>query len=492
MEKINIFKAAHKGYVESSAEKTYIKDLRNDIHTIETEKNHVLERIGKIQFRLDKVLHKDVLEKSQILRQEKNREKQINNYIKDHNVERHREKMIQNQLKKELANSLATQNELTPEFIMQNIEEEAEVMKFLVKQKLPKELQLLKKKYQKLENISRMSITREYTNTLRNQVEQKSNQLQNLMEKLPTENSSFNDSQKSTVFRQQVAAIVEKKETAAELLNNIVFGDAILRGEELKQYVDKLKSKNLTYKQNRTELSSIRAEVADLMKMLEDLKSQEPNISVTIKQSNSTEELLGSQTSISGKGLTEILRTTEALKRAVNVNRDQLAPLTQRIKPLRERIEELKDESDSKKQFYNSVDMTLQTEISVFESKIREKEEVIVALEQDYKKFQLEYERAEFLLKKIQDTRSSKSNSKSELKEDMQKQIYERENLFKYLEQQAQALNNNQRHYKKQQELWNALNNILKIKLSCLKEIEENEKSGTLSIQKNIETFILN
>lgn len=82
-------------------------------------------------------------------------------------------------------------------------------------------------------------------------------------------------------FRQQAATVARNKEMAAEQLDQSTkelrdieqqirqkqdllqetVGGVILRGEELKQYVNMLRAKSSVYKQQRSELAALKARV---------------------------------------------------------------------------------------------------------------------------------------------------------------------------------------------------------------------------------------
>jgi hypothetical protein len=56
-------------------------------------------------------------------------------------------------------------------------------------------------------------------------------------------------------------------------------GDTVLRGEEFKRYVTKLRGRSSVYKRNRAELSALKAEAGVLTRTVEILRAQDEAIS---------------------------------------------------------------------------------------------------------------------------------------------------------------------------------------------------------------------
>lgn len=132
-------------------------------------------------------------------------------------------------------------------------------------------------------------------------------------------------------------------------------GEVILRGDELKQFVNTLRAKSNVYKQQRAELASVRAEGNDLQNTLDNLKAQDPSLG-TIGSDDDPSSLEPTafpsrpDSPIESRGMADLSRLVDGLTRAVVGAREKISPMSQQLRPLRERIAELKDECDSKKQ----------------------------------------------------------------------------------------------------------------------------------------------
>lgn len=196
--------------------------------------------------------------------------------------------------------------------------------------------------------------------------------MQRLIEARITERSHHNDN--LGPFRKQAEMIARNKETSADQLDQLskelkdvenqlidkqqqlqdTVGEVILRGDELKQFVNTLRAKSNVYKQQRGELAALRAESSDLQQTLDGLKAQDPSLAGSLlvdDDATSMEPMISRPESpIESRGITELSRLVDGLTRAVLGAREQLSPLSQQLRPLRERVAELKDERDSKKQ----------------------------------------------------------------------------------------------------------------------------------------------
>uniref|UniRef100_A0A182XVD4 IFT81 calponin homology domain-containing protein n=1 Tax=Anopheles stephensi TaxID=30069 RepID=A0A182XVD4_ANOST len=390
LETMNDFKDAHRAYEQSVHEGTQTRELRNDISAIETEIENVKKRIERTQARLDKVPQQELLlEAANSLRIEKERQKELLQQIDEQKQGLNRANMVHERLQKELHNAKMSVQGATPQNLMESIIEETQVLEFMVQQKLPQELNQRRSEVQTLQEvIDEPNISRGDLQDLQQKIDELNRDIQRLVEVRLAEYSTQNDT--LGPFRQQAAMVARNKEAAAEQLDQLTkelreverqlqdrqrqlqetVGEVILRGEDLKQFVNTLRAKSNVYKQQRAELAAVKAEVSDLTQTLENLKSQDPSLSTTLSQMTDDEAAsLGpsggldgasdvgegdggrrTESPITGRGMTELARLVDGLQRAVGAARERVTPLSQQLRPLRERVIELKDEMDSKKQ----------------------------------------------------------------------------------------------------------------------------------------------
>lgn len=365
------FKESHKDYEIAVQEGKKTRELRSDSAAIEGEIENVKKRIERLQSRLDKVPQQELLlEASKSLRTEKDQQKELQAQIDEQKQGLQKANALNERLHKDYHSiSLATQG-TTPQQMLDAIIEETQVLEFMVRQKLPNELIIRQTEVQILEEvIDEPNITRDYLADLQYKFDEVNNDVQRLMETKINEKSKQNDTLGLGPFRQQAALIARNKEAAAEQLDQITkelneienqlkdkqqrlqetVGEVILRGDDLKHFVSTLRAKSNVYKQQRTELASIKAEANDLIETLEGLRAQDPTLATNEEDATSMEPSRP-DSPVESRGITELSRLVDGLTRAVLSAREKLSPISQQMRPLRERIAELRDEAESKKQ----------------------------------------------------------------------------------------------------------------------------------------------
>ncbi|XP_053682142.1 intraflagellar transport protein 81 homolog [Sabethes cyaneus] len=526
------FKDAHRAYEQSVHEGAQTRELRSDISAIESEIENVKKRIDRTQTRLDKVPQQELLlEAANSLRIEKERQKELLSQIEEQKQALNRANMIHDRLQKDLHNAKLSVQGATPQNLMESLIEETQVLEFMVQQKLPQELLQRRSEVQTLQEvIDEPQITRSDLLELQNKVDELNREIQKHVEVRMADYNTQNDT--LGPFRQQAAMVARNKETAAEQLDQTTkelreidkqlqdkqrklqetIGEVILRGEELKQFVNTLRAKSNVYKQQRAELASVKAEVTDLTQTLENLKSQDPSLSSALSQVTdedtpsmaSSSSIPGSRPdspSIASRGITELARLVDGLQRAVTAARERLTPLSQQLRPLRERVIELKDEMDSKKQSYDALIATLNAESAVMQTKIAEAEKAIKTLEQHWQELQLEYERSELMLEKANEEivvsaeppgGESGGKPHASLKETLAQQIFEQETIGKRLQEDKITLQSGKARRQRQQEMWSDLRNLFDVKIRCFHDSKQRGPGGTLSVTRGgAETFTL-
>lgn len=368
------FKESHQNYELAVQEGKKTRELRSDSVAIEGEIENVKKRIERLQTRLDKIPQQELLlEAARSLRIEKDQQKELQTQIDEQKQGLQRASVLSERLQKEYQNMRMATQGTSPQQMLDAIIEENQVLEFMVKQKLPQELTVRQTEVQILQEvIDEPNITRDYLADLQYRVDEVGKEVQRLVEAKMNDKSQQNDTLGLGPFRQQAALIARNKETAAEQLDKLTkelndvesqlkekqqklqetVGEVILRGDDLKQFVNTLRAKSNVYKQQRTELASVKAEANDLVDTLDNLRAQDPTLAANEEDPSSLEPMMSRPDSppVESRGITELSRLVDGLQRAVLAAREKLAPMSQQLRPLRERLSELKDECDSKKQ----------------------------------------------------------------------------------------------------------------------------------------------
>ncbi|XP_053670813.1 intraflagellar transport protein 81 homolog [Anopheles nili] len=528
LQTMNDFKDAHRAHEQSVHEGTQTRELRNDISAIETEIENVKKRIERTQARLDKVPQQELLlEAANSLRIEKERQKELLQQIDEQKQGLARGTLVHERQQKELQNARMAVQGATPQNLMESIVEETQVLEFMVQQKLPQELLQRRSEVQTLQEvIDEPHIGRADLQDLQQKVDELSGEIQRLVEVRMAEHSTQNDT--LGPFRQQAAMVARNKEAAAEQLDQLTkelreterqllerqrqlqdtVGEVILRGEDLKQFVNTLRAKSNVYKQQRAELAAVKAEVGDLTQTLGNLKAQDPSLSAVLSQMTDDESGQGldpekatgrdaedtrPESPSSSRGMTELARLVDGLQRAVGGARERVTPLSQQLRPLRERVIELKDEMDSKKQSYDALIATLNAESATMQTKITESERAIHTLEQQWQELQMEHERSQLLLEKANEELSATGTTgRTSLKETLSQQILEQETSVKRLVEEKANLLASKNDRAQQLQMWSDLRKLFEVKIRCLHEGQQRGPGGTLSVSRGgAETFTL-
>ncbi|XP_031617272.1 intraflagellar transport protein 81 homolog isoform X2 [Contarinia nasturtii] len=465
------FKEAHKQYQKSMKENSQVRELRSDIDIIEMEKENVKKRIDRTQSRLDKLSNQElVLESAHALRIERERQKELKTQLEHQTQDIQRASTIHMRLQNEMKIARTNSMELSPQQIMNSLEEKTQVLQFMVEEKLPKEITAKKLELQAYEDvINERNINNQYLNNLQNQIDKLSRETKAISESRLVERESDN----LLPFRQQAATVIRIKETSAEQLDDLTksireidatiarkqaelkerVGETYLRGDDLKQYVNMLKAKSSVYKKQRAELSALEIEYKDLERTLEKLKDQHPSLYIpTTNQTNGSDDADNSGLPDDIKPLSDIANATPMdisrlvthLSKVVSSTRDEVSTLLHELQPLKERIMLLKDDCDEKKKTYNALQTQLNTEYALIQSEITETENSIKDLERTWKHLQ-----------------------------------------------EIQRLKNDKNNIGIQRSMWLDLNRLLSVKIECHRDAAEAGAGGILSVNKGAETFTL-
>ncbi|XP_015780699.1 PREDICTED: intraflagellar transport protein 81 homolog [Acropora digitifera] len=200
-----------------------------------------------------------------------------------------------------------------------------------------------------------------------------STEINSLIEKRMVRNDPIDD--KLSLFRQQASIIGRKKEAVAEKLQEAMDelsnaesefqkkkellkdseGSEVLKGDEFKRYVNKLRGKSTVYKKKRQELAEVRAEYGVLARTEEILRGkdetyQEQLASLEAKKGVSgyhdTQEELEKVSAIKseldeqkGKTLEDISELVRTLNATIADKKSALAPVIKELRPMRQKCQ---------------------------------------------------------------------------------------------------------------------------------------------------------
>ncbi|KAJ9594840.1 hypothetical protein L9F63_013877, partial [Diploptera punctata] len=527
---IEDFKTIHKEseMLKNSGYST--SELRADLEIMEREKNIVVKRIERMQHKVENIHNKDaMLEATHALRVER-REKSIANQKQEQqaalNQTEQRVQRLQQQLKEMRHAAMGA----TPKGLLQRLEEETNVNMYIVKQKLPKEIDTRSKEVDILQLVlSEPAMGRAELDALNTKIQAVNNEVNQLVERHLATNNPADD--KLAPFRQQAAIIARKKETTAEQLTELrsklsaleeelqekrnqlqeFAGDTVLRGEEFKRYVNKLRGRSSLYKRHRAELSALKAEAGVLTRTVEILKARDETIlrGLAVEEAQkgvsgfrATEERLvevsGEKANIDhekGQTLEEMSALVLELTQRIASKKAQLAPIIKELRPLREKCQELTAEYEQKKHIYDTTAAGLESATAKLEQEVRTLREEIRSSESKYHLLQAESvinqvkldQLAEEMRRYVGNTAGSEKTKS--LRDQLTQKINEQEKLSRQLKEDQRIVKENQANRSQQMKLWTDLQKLLECKKRCLEEAKQ--RSGTVHREKGAETLVL-
>ncbi|XP_027422618.1 intraflagellar transport protein 81 homolog isoform X2 [Bos indicus x Bos taurus] len=472
------FKTLHKECEQLKISGFSTAEIRRDISAMEEEKDQLIKRVERLKKRVETVQnHQRMLKIARQLRVEKEREEFLAQQKQEqknqlfHAVQRLQR--IQNQLKS-MRHAAA---DATPESLMKRLEEEIKFNSYMVTEKFPKELENKKKELHFLQKVgSEPAMGHSDLLELESKINEINTQINQLIEKKMMRNEPIEG--KLSLYRQQASIISRKKEAKAEELQEAkeklanlerevsvktsqtreYDGTEVLKGDEFKRYVSKLRSKSTVFKKKHQIIAEFKAEFGLLQRTEELLKQRHENIQ---HQLQTIEEKRG----ISGYSYTqEELERVSALKSEV----DEMKGRT--LDDMSEM--ELTQECDEKKSQYDSCAAGLESNRSKLEQEVRGLREECLQEESRYHYINCMIKNLEVQLRRATDemkayVSSDQQEKRKAIREQYTKNIAEQENLGKKLREKQKAVRESHGPNMKQAKMWHDFEQLMECKKQC-------------------------
>ncbi|XP_069789418.1 intraflagellar transport protein 81 homolog isoform X1 [Narcine bancroftii] len=518
------FKTLHKECEQLKNSGFSTAEIRRDINAMEEEKDQLIKRVERLKKRVDTVSnHQRMLEMARQLRVEKEREESLMQQKQEQkNQLFHAEQRLQ-RAQQQLKGLRQASADAKPESLMKRLDEEIKFNTYMVSDKLPKELESKKKTVHYLQKVvMEPAMGQSDLSELEAKIQEINIQINQLIEKRMMRNDPMDD--KLFLFRQQASIISRKKEARAEELQESreellslekeltqktsqardFDGTEVLKGDEFKRYVSKLRSKNTVYKKKRQELTELRAEYGVLQRTEEILKQRHEAVQQQLQVieakhgitgfSDTQEELervsaLKSELDeVKGRTLDEMSEMIKKLNTLIAEKKSALAPVIKELRPLRQKCQELTQEYEEKKALYDSCAAGLESNRSKLEQEVQGLREECGQEETRYhytnclrRIIERQIQRAADEMKLY--VSADLQERRKAIREQYNRNILEQENLGKKLREKQKAVRESHGPNMKQVKMWRDFEQLMECKKQCFLK-QQNQNSVGQVIQE--------
>ncbi|XP_023383921.1 intraflagellar transport protein 81 homolog [Pteropus vampyrus] len=510
-ELMEAFKTLHKECEQLKTSGFSTAEIRRDISAMEEEKDQLVKRVERLKKRVETVQnHQRMLKIARQLRVEKEREEFLAQQKQEqknqlfHAVQRLQR--VQNQLKS-MRHAAA---DAKPESLMKRLEEEIKFNSYMVTEKFPKELENKKKELHFLQKVvSEPAMGHSDLLELESKINEINAQINQLIEKKMMRNEPIEG--KLSLYRQQASIISRKKEAKAEELQEAkeklaslerevsvkttqtreFDGTEVLKGDEFKRYVSKLRSKSTVFKKKHQIIAEFKAEFGLLQRTEELLKQRHENIQ---HQLQTIEEKKG----ISGYSYTqEELERVSALKSEVDEMKGRtLDDMSEMVITHFLVFFELTQECDEKKAQYDSCAAGLESNRSKLEQEVRGLREECLQEESKYHYTNCMIKNLEVQLRRATDemkayVSSDQQEKRKAIREQYTKNIAEQENLGKKLREKQKAIRESHGPNMKQAKMWRDFEQLMECKKQCFLKQQSQTSIGQVIQEGGEDRLIL-
>ncbi|XP_020492080.2 intraflagellar transport protein 81 homolog [Labrus bergylta] len=502
------FKTYHKECEQLRTSGFSTAEIRKDIGSMEEEKDQLIKRVERLKKRVESVAsHQRMLEQARQLRVEKEREESLTHQKQEQKNQlfQAEQRLQRNQQQlKDLRQSSADSN---PESLMKRLEEEIRINSYMVSEKLPKELEGMRRTVQYLQKItSEPAMGQADLQELEDQIKGVDSQINQLIEKRMMKNDPMDD--KMALYRQQASIIIRRKESKAEELrearddlaaaerelkqrssqSQTSDGEEVIRGDELKRLVMKLRSKGTVFKKKRHEMAELKAEFGVLQRTEEILKQRHETVQEKLQTLEAEKGISGYSTTQEelervsaikseldekkGRTLDDMSEMVKKLNSLIVEKRSALAPIIKELRTLRQLGQELSQEYDEKKVQYESCTAGLESNRSKLEQEVKALREETVQEENRYHYINSMSEIIEMQIQRAAEemkayVSSDPQEKKKAIREVYLKNISEQELLGKKLREKQKVVRESHAANMEQMTLWRDLEQLMECKRQC-------------------------
>ncbi|XP_053135619.1 intraflagellar transport protein 81 homolog isoform X1 [Hemicordylus capensis] len=523
-ELMEAFKNLHKECEQLKTSGFSTAEIRKDITAMEEEKEQLIKRVERLKKRVETVQnHQRMLETARQLRVEKEREESLAQQKQEQkNQLFHAEQRLQ-RVQLQLKDMRHAAVDSKPESLMKRLEEETKFNSYLVSEKFPRELETKKQLLHLLQKVvAEPAIGQSDLNELETKINETNSEINQLIEKRMMKYEPIDS--KFSMYRQQASIISRKKaakaeelQAAKEEMSNLerqmlqksnqareLNGTEVLKGDEFKRYVVKLRSKSTLYKKKHLEIAEITAEYG-ILKRTEDLLMQRhkeiqqqlqaiedkkgiTGYSYTQEELERVSAVKSEVDEMKGRTLDNMSEMVKKLNAMVADKKSSLAPIIKDLRQLRRKCQELTQECQEKKTQYDSCAAGLESNRSALEQEVKVLHEECVQEESHYHNINCMKKMPEVLLQRAKDemktyVSSDPQERRKAIREQYSRMITEQENLGKKLREKQKAIRESHGPNLKQVKMWRDFELLMKCKKDCFLK-QQNQMSIEQVIQE--------
>ncbi|KAA8578912.1 hypothetical protein FQN60_017515 [Etheostoma spectabile] len=456
---------------------------RSDISAMEEEKDQLIKRVERLKKKVESVSnHQRMLEQARQLRVEKEREESLTHQKQEQKNQLFQAEQRLQRSQQQLKDVQQAAADADPENLMKRLEEEIKINSYMVSEKLPKELE-----------------------GMRRTIKEVDSQINQLIEKRMMRSDPMDD--KLTLYRQQASIIIRRKESKAEELQEAreklaavkrglrqrssqasSDGGEDIRGDELKRLVVKLRGKGTVVKKKRQEIAELKAEYGVLQRTEEILRQRHETVQQKLQTmeaekgisgySNTQEELervsaiKSELDEMKGRTLDDMSTMVKKLNSMIVEKKSALAPIIKELRSLRQQCQELNQEYEDKKAQYESCTAGLESNRSKLEQEVKALTEETAQEENQYHYINSMSEIIEMQIQRAADemkayVSSDPQEKKKAIREVYLKNISEQELLGKKLREKQKMVRESHSANMEQMMMWRDLEQLMECKRQC-------------------------
>ncbi|CAH2086587.1 unnamed protein product [Euphydryas editha] len=493
---IDEFKDVHKR--TRMLQKENASEIINDIKEMAVERDIVIKRLENVQIHLVDVRDKEeLLNMSKLLRLQQERAKELES---QYDMQQLQLKTASEQLKRYL--SVIHGQSATPKSasdVIKHLQEEIQLNSYLVKEKLPQESANLQKELNIMQAIaSEQHPTRSDLITVQDKIAAVNSEVEQLVQRRLAASDPQED--KLAPFRQQAAVIRRNKEASAARVHELtaslkeheatladlrsqvkqLLGDMVLRGEELKKYVNALRTKSNLYKRQRANLSSFKVEAGILTRTLHILSTNDPTVEIAlvnhkkmkIDEDDLVEKDHDKATDLAKKSLHDLSQLVAQTAQKLSQVRQEIQPLGEKVKPIKQEFQEVQQRYEQKKRIYEATSINISSQMDPLKNQVKELTDQLNRKEDEWKNLRQKITKAESLQEVVmfEMKNSMQSPRKPSQMEALKKKVADMEEAVKNLEEEQRAISSRQGNVQEQTRLWQNTLQLLRCKIKARNE----------------------